>query len=62
MKLGTLAIVGVGLIGGSIGKAAKKRGLAARIVGVEPNADLLRGRWKTGCWMRWFQRCPRMRI
>jgi len=39
MKLGTLAIVGVGLIGGSIGKAAKKRGLAARIVGVEPNAD-----------------------
>ena len=39
MRLGTLAIVGVGLIGGSIGKAAKKRGIAARIVGVEPNAD-----------------------
>lgn len=37
MRLGTLAIVGVGLIGGSIGKAAKQRGLAERIVGVEPN-------------------------
>ena len=39
MKLGTLAIVGVGLIGGSIGKAAKERGLVERIVGIEPNAD-----------------------
>ena len=37
MRLGTLAIVGVGLIGGSIGKAAKQRGLVERIVGVEPN-------------------------
>lgn len=39
MRLGTLAIVGVGLIGGSIGKAAKQRGLAERIVGVEPNPE-----------------------
>ena len=39
MRLGTLAIVGVGLIGGSIGKAAKERRLAERVVGVEPNAD-----------------------
>ena len=39
MKLGTLAIVGVGLIGGSIGKAAKERGLVERIVGIEPNGD-----------------------
>ena len=37
--MGTLAIVGVGLIGGSIGKAAKERRLAERVVGVEPNAD-----------------------
>lgn len=39
MRLGTLAIVGVGLIGGSIGKAAKQRGLVERIVGVEPDPD-----------------------
>lgn len=38
MKLQTLAIVGVGLIGGSIGKAAKERGVAAHVVGVETNA------------------------
>ena len=38
MKLQTLAIVGVGLIGGSIGKAAKERGIAAHVVGVETNA------------------------
>jgi prephenate dehydrogenase len=34
MKLHTLTIVGVGLIGGSIGLAARRRGLAERIVGV----------------------------
>lgn len=39
MKLGTLAIVGVGLIGGSIGKAVKKRGIAQRVVGIEANPD-----------------------
>ena len=33
-KLRTLAIVGVGLIGGSIGLAAKQRGLAGRVLGV----------------------------
>jgi prephenate dehydrogenase len=32
--LHTLAIVGVGLIGGSIGLAAKSRGLASRVLGV----------------------------
>lgn len=37
MKLQTLAIVGVGLIGGSIGKAAKERGIAAHVVGIEAN-------------------------
>lgn len=34
MRLNTLVIVGVGLIGGAIGLAAKKRGLAQRIIGV----------------------------
>jgi len=34
MKLDTLTIVGVGLIGGSIGLAAKRRGLARRVLGV----------------------------
>ncbi len=34
MQIGTLGIVGVGLIGGSIGLAAKRRGLARRVVGV----------------------------
>lgn len=34
MRLNTLTIVGVGLIGGSIGLAAKQRGVAQRIIGV----------------------------
>lgn len=34
MNIGTLTIVGVGLIGGSIGLAAKKRGLVQRVLGV----------------------------
>src|SRR5215831_687885 len=34
MRLGTLTIVGVGLIGGSIGLAAKKKGLAEMVIGV----------------------------
>jgi prephenate dehydrogenase len=34
MSIQTLTIVGVGLIGGSIGLAAKKRGLAKRVLGV----------------------------
>jgi prephenate dehydrogenase len=34
MRLRTLTIVGVGLIGGAIGLAAKKRGLAERVIGV----------------------------
>ena len=33
-RLGTVAIVGVGLIGGSIGLAVRARGLAGRVVGV----------------------------
>src|SRR5438093_8161126 len=34
MRIKTLAIVGVGLIGGSIGLAAKRRGVAERVIGV----------------------------
>src|SRR5262245_33737964 len=33
MRIQTLTIVGVGLIGGSIGLAAKQRGVAARVLG-----------------------------
>lgn len=33
-RLGTVAIIGVGLIGGSVGLALRKRGLAAEVVGV----------------------------
>jgi prephenate dehydrogenase len=33
-RLGTVSIVGVGLIGGSVGLALRSRGLAARVVGV----------------------------
>lgn len=33
-RIGTLAILGVGLIGGSVGLAARARGIARRVVGV----------------------------
>jgi cyclohexadieny/prephenate dehydrogenase len=35
MRISTLAIVGVGLIGGSVALAARRRGVAARIVGFD---------------------------
>jgi prephenate dehydrogenase len=41
MKIDTLTIVGVGLIGGSIGLAAKKRGVARRVLGVGRHAASL---------------------
>jgi cyclohexadieny/prephenate dehydrogenase len=41
MKIDTLTIVGVGLIGGSIGLAAKRRGLVGRIHGVGRTQDNL---------------------
>lgn len=41
MLFDTLTIVGVGLIGGSIGQAARQRKLAGRIVGVGRHADSL---------------------
>ena len=36
-----IALIGVGLIGGSIGLALKKRKLAAEIVGIDPNEENL---------------------
>jgi prephenate dehydrogenase len=41
MKMQTLAIVGVGLIGSSIAQAARARGVADRILGADRNAELL---------------------
>jgi len=41
MKFNQITIIGVGLIGGSIGLAAKKQKLAARIVGVTAHAESL---------------------
>jgi prephenate dehydrogenase len=41
MNIHTVTIVGVGLIGGSIGLAARRRGLAQRIVGVGRQQDSL---------------------
>jgi cyclohexadieny/prephenate dehydrogenase len=41
MRIGTLTIVGVGLIGGSIGLAARRRGLVGRVIGSGRNAPTL---------------------
>jgi prephenate dehydrogenase len=41
MRINTLVIVGVGLIGGSIARAARRRGVAARIVGIDRQAEAL---------------------
>jgi prephenate dehydrogenase len=45
----TLAIVGVGLIGGSVGLAARARGVAGRIVGVGRSAASLAAARRAGC-------------
>lgn len=41
MQIETLAIYGVGLLGGSIGLAARERGMARRIVGIGRSAERL---------------------
>ncbi|MEQ4619142.1 MAG: prephenate dehydrogenase/arogenate dehydrogenase family protein [Corticimicrobacter sp.] len=41
-KIATLAVVGVGLIGGSFAAAVRRAGLAGRILGVGRHADTLR--------------------
>ena len=45
----TLVIVGVGLIGGSVGLAARERGVARCIVGVGRSADTLAAAARAGC-------------
>ena len=42
MKLDTVAIIGVGLIGGSIGLALRQRALARTVVGIGRTASRLR--------------------
>ena len=54
MKIHTLTIVGVGLIGGSIGLAAKRRGLAQRVLGVGRNQDSLERAKSLGALDAWF--------
>ena len=46
--IGTLAILGVGLIGGSIAAAARRRGLAQRIVGIGRNPSRLEAATQLG--------------
>lgn len=46
--LGTVAIVGVGLIGGSIGMAVRARGLADRVVGIGRRQETLRTARRVG--------------
>src|SRR6516225_995568 len=41
MRISTLAIVGVGLIGGSVALAARRRGVAGRIVGFDRRSAAL---------------------
>lgn len=41
VQFGTIAIVGVGLIGGSLGMALKKRRLAQRVIGIGRSAERL---------------------
>lgn len=40
-RLGTVTIVGVGLIGGSVGMALRQRGLAARVIGLGRSSQTL---------------------
>jgi prephenate dehydrogenase len=44
----TVAIVGVGLMGGSVGLAARRRGAAARVLGVDRDATALRAARERG--------------
>lgn len=41
MRINTLAIVGVGLIGGSIALAARRRGVTTRIIGIDQKQETL---------------------
>ncbi len=41
MRIETLTVVGVGLLGGSVALAARRRDAAARIVGVDQRSEVL---------------------
>jgi prephenate dehydrogenase len=62
MLFRTLTIVGVGLIGGSIGLAAKKRGLAERIIGVGRDAVKLDQARRLGAIDESMELCEAARI
>lgn len=47
-RLGTVVIVGVGLIGGSVGRAVRARGLARRVIGVGHRPESLREAVRVG--------------
>jgi prephenate dehydrogenase len=42
MRVSTLAVIGVGLIGGSVGVGARRRGVAGRVVGFDRDAGVLK--------------------
>ncbi len=44
----TLTVVGVGLLGGSVALAARRRNVAAQIVGTDPNAKNLESAYEAG--------------
>jgi len=52
-KIDCVAIIGVGLIGGSFGMALRKRGLAGRVIGVGRNPDRLRKAVELGAVDEW---------
>ncbi|MCI0458347.1 MAG: prephenate dehydrogenase/arogenate dehydrogenase family protein [Gemmataceae bacterium] len=53
MRIDTLTIVGVGLIGGSIGLAARRRGVAQHVIGVGRNRDNLERARQLGAIDEW---------
>lgn len=57
MLAGTLAIVGVGMIGGSIALAARSRRVARRIVGYGPHTDALAQALQHGMLDSWQPSC-----
>jgi prephenate dehydrogenase len=52
-RIGSVAIVGVGLIGGSVGLALRERGLAERVIGVGRDATRLAVAERTGALDSW---------
>src|SRR3954471_11028924 len=48
LKIDTLAVVGVGLLGGSVGLAARRRGVAGRVVGTDCRPAALQRALKRG--------------